>query len=121
MAPQKKTTEHVITSTTFQREFRSIAQKIHAGESHYVIKISGLPVMAVIPIEEYKELVKERDERDKETDNRDENLRQFGDAARRMGEQIAKLGLSDEELEAQIEAGRKKYHRAKKSHEQAPE
>jgi len=115
--------EHVINSTTFQRGFRSIAQKVHAGENHYVIKVSGIEVGAFIPMDEYKEFMKERDEREWEAQAREERLQQFEDAAQRMGKRLAALGFSDEELEAQIEAGRKRYHRShrsKKAHDQGP-
>jgi len=97
---RRKSSEEVINSTTFQRDFRNIAQKVHSGEAHYIVKISGLPVMAVIPIEEYKELIQEREDQDEE---RERKTREFYELVRPFGEELERRGISEEDLMAQLE------------------
>ena len=95
--------EQVITSTTFQRNFRNIAQKVHAGESRYVVKTNGLEVGAFIPMDEYKELMKEREEHDQEEQERHERVKEFERIARKFGAAVEKSGLTEDELMAELE------------------
>jgi len=45
----------------------------------------------------------------------EERLRQFRESARRVGEKIEALGMTEEELDAQVTAARAEFHRSKKS------
>jgi prevent-host-death family protein len=100
---QRKSMEEVITSTTFQRDFRRIVQKVHAGDTNYVVTISGLPVMAVIPMDEYKEFMKEREKHEQEEREREERVKRFERLARRIGEAVEKSGMTEAELMAELE------------------
>jgi len=88
LVARKKSVEHTITSSAFQRDFRSIAQKLHAGESRYVVKISGLPVMAVLPIDEYNTLMKEHEEREQDEQEREARAKRFERAAKKIGQEF---------------------------------
>lgn len=103
MANRKKSVEQVITSTAFQRDFRAIAQKLHAGESRYVVKISGLPVMAVLPISEYEELMQKHAEYEREEQEREQQVKTFEHLARKFGEAVTKSGMTEDHMMAELE------------------
>ncbi|MHB8629674.1 MAG: hypothetical protein ACYDBJ_29285 [Aggregatilineales bacterium] len=103
----RKSMQVVINSTNFQRDFRAIAQKVNAGLNHYVVKISGLEVMAVIPIDEYKEFMKAREKAEQEEQEREKRIKRFERAARTIGEQFEEAGLTEEEVMVQLEKVKK--------------
>lgn len=96
-----------VPSTYVHRHFQELTQRVYAGQEHFVVEKEGMAVMAILSISEYDELMKEREENEK---NRAQRLKRFQEAARRIGEKIEELGLTEEELDAQIEAARQEYH-----------
>lgn len=111
MASQKSMPE-VVSATQVQRKFGDIVRQVNRGSVHFIVEREGMPVMAIISMVEYQEFMREREQHEKD---REERLRRFREAARQVGEKIEELGLTEEELDAQIEAARKEYH-AKKRH-----
>lgn len=106
----RKSTQSVVPATEVRRKFGDIIRRAFSGKEHVIVEKDGLPVVAIISISEYEELVEERE---KNSLQRESRLRQFDEAARTVAEQIAKTGLSDEELELQFEAARKRVHGSK--------
>jgi prevent-host-death family protein len=111
MAAQKSMPA-VVSATQVQRKFGEIVRQVNRGSVHFIVEREGLPVMAIISMAEYQEFLREREQHEKD---RDERLQRFREAARQVGEKIEELGLTEEELDAQIEAARKEYY-SKKRH-----
>jgi hypothetical protein len=110
MATQKSNPA-VVSATQVQRKFGDIVRRINRENVHFIVEKEGLAVMAIIPMTEYQEFIKEREEHEK---GRKERLQRFREAARRVGEKIEELGLTEEELDAQVEIARKEYHSQKR-------
>lgn len=72
-----------------------------------MVEKEGLPIMAILPITEYQLFLKIRAATDK---TREERLTQFRAAARRVGEKIDERGLTEVDLEAQLDAARQELH-----------
>lgn len=64
-----------VPATTARREFGDLIKRAFSGEEHFIIEKDGLPVVAIISMAEYKELMHERER------NR-ERVRKFEAAAR---------------------------------------
>ncbi len=103
----QKSMPAVVSATQVQRKFGEIVRQVNRGSVHFIVEREGLPVMAIISMAEYQEFLREREQHEKD---RDERLQRFREAARQVGEKIEELGLTEEELDAQIEAARKEYH-----------
>lgn len=89
-----------IPATKIHRNFADVIRRTHSGREHFIVEKDGLPVVAIISMQDYERLVQEREqaERDKQ-----ERVKQFREAARAIGEEVAKSGLSEEELMAHLE------------------
>ena len=53
--PKKPTT---ISATQLLYERRQILSRVYKGKEHFVVEKSGLPVAAIIPVEDYEQLEK---------------------------------------------------------------
>lgn len=102
----RKSTQSIVPATEVRRKFGDVIRRAFSGKEHVIVEKDGLPVVAIISIAEYQELMEEREN----NIQREARLRQFDEAARSTAEAIAKTGLSDEELETQFEAARKRFH-----------
>jgi prevent-host-death family protein len=45
-----------ITSTTLQREVGIVTRRVYADKEHIIVERDGLPVVAIIPADEYRML-----------------------------------------------------------------
>ena len=96
-----------IAATQVQRKFGEVVRRVYAGHEHFVVEKDGLPVMAIISMQEYADFMKEREQQQQEQETR---LKQFEAAARALGAAVEGSGLSEEEVMAQVEAARERVH-----------
>jgi prevent-host-death family protein len=96
-----------VRSTDVQRNFRDVVNRAGSGREHIIVERDGLPVIAIISMAEYEALIKEREQREEEVEHR---LKRFEQAARSIGEEMARQGLSEEDVEAQVEKTRQRLY-----------
>ena len=82
--------------TDVQRNFREVVNRAGSGHEHIIVERDGLPVIVMISVAEYQLLMREREQRE-------ERLKKFEASARRIGQEFERLGLSEEEVMAQLE------------------
>ena len=100
-----QTSESVtIPATTAHRQFGDLIKRAFSGKEHFIVEKDGLPVVAIISMTEYEELMQERE-------RREQRLKQFRTSARAIGEEIERIGLSEEEALAQLEQTREQTYR----------
>ena len=89
-----------VPATEVHRNFSDLIRRAFSGREHFIVEKDGLPVVAIISMQEYEKLIKEHEqyEHDKE-----ERLKQFREAARAIGTEVANSGLSEDELMAKLE------------------
>jgi prevent-host-death family protein len=85
-----------LRSTDVQRNFREVVNRAGSGNEHIIVERDGLPVIVMISLAEYRLLMRERE-------LRAERLKKFEAAARRAGQEFDRLGLSEEDMMAQLE------------------
>lgn len=99
---REKSTPVTIPATQAHRHFGDLIRRVFSGKEHFVVEKDGLPVAAIISMDEYEKLT---DEQEKQA-----RLKQFQEAARSIGEEIERLGLTEEELMAKVEETRQHLH-----------
>ena len=100
-----RTSESVtIPATTAHRQFGDLIKRAFSGKEHFIVEKDGLPVVAIISVAEYEELMLERE-------HREHRLKQFRASTRAIGEEIECLGLSEEDALAQLERSREQTYR----------
>jgi hypothetical protein len=87
-----------------------LSYRVFSGQEHFVVKKEGMPIMAILSIAEYQELMKEHEELDR---IREERVKNFQRIARRVGENVEKLGLTEEEFNDFIDVARQELHEEK--------
>lgn len=92
----EKTQRVTLRSTDVQRNFRDVVNRAGSGHEHIVVERDGLPVIVMLSVAEYQLLMHERE-------LRAERLKKFEAAARHAGQEFERLGLSEEEVLAQLE------------------
>jgi prevent-host-death family protein len=92
----EKPKQVTLRSTDVQRNFRDVVNRAGSGHEHIIVERDGLPVIVMISLAEYKLLMRERE-------LSAERLKKFEAAARRAGQEFERLGLSEEEVMAQLE------------------
>lgn len=95
-----------IPATTAHRQFGDLIRRIFSGREHFIVEKDGLPVAAIISMEEYEEMIRERE-------RREQRLKRFEELARQIGEEIETQNLSEEELDARIEAVRQHLYQGR--------
>jgi prevent-host-death family protein len=96
-----------IPATVAHRKFGDLIKRAFSGKEHFIVEKEGLPVVAIISMAEYDELMREREQHEQDKQRR---LKQFREAARAIGEEVAKTGLSEEEIMGQFEEVRQRLH-----------
>lgn len=92
MLKDHTTSKRIITVTELRRNFNVIVRRIHQKREHTVIESKGAPVAVILSVEEYEKLV-----------SRQNAKAAFRDFARNLGKEVEKLGLTEEELLADLE------------------
>jgi prevent-host-death family protein len=93
----------IIPATKAHRNFGDLVRRAFSGREHFIVEKDGLPVVAIISMTEYQELMKERE-------RREERLKRFQQLARRVGEEVEAKGLTEADVEAVIEETREQLH-----------
>jgi prevent-host-death family protein len=88
-----------VPASFVHRKFSEMIRRVYSGEEHFIIERDGLPVAVLFSMEEYKELMRDREERE-------ERVKRFQEAARAIGEAFERRGLTEEEVLAELEETR---------------
>jgi prevent-host-death family protein len=112
MASRKKPVQVPISSTNAQRQFGAVLRRVHSGEEHIVVEQNGLPLAVMISVNEYEELMKERERREAREKRAEELSRKFGEEAVRRG--ITEDQLLENLQETKTEVYREKYGKSSK-------
>jgi prevent-host-death family protein len=105
MAAHRKSTPTKVPATDVHRNFGDLVRRTYSGQEHFIVERDGLPVVAIISMAEYEELMQERE-------RREERLRKFEQSARAIGEEIERQGLTEEEVMAKLEEAKEEVYQA---------
>lgn len=87
MKPEKSVQVRV-RSTDLQRKFRDVINRAGSGREHIIVERDGLPVIAMISMAEYDQLMRERELR----------IKRFNDAARALNKEANEHGVTEEQI-----------------------
>jgi prevent-host-death family protein len=96
MMASSKSNAVVIPATQAHRNFGDLIKRAFSGREHFIVEKDGLPVVVIISMAEYESLMQQKEARE-------ERLKQFEHAARAIGGEIEARGLSEEEIETQVD------------------
>lgn len=99
----RHSTPVTVPATTAHRQFGDLLRRAFSGKEHFLVEKDGLPVIAILSISEYEELMQERE-------RREARLKKFQEAARAIGEELERQGLSEEDALAQLEETREQVY-----------
>lgn len=85
-----------IPATQAHRQFGELVRRTFSGKEHFIVEKDGLPVVAILSIAEYEELMEERERREK-------RLQRFRQHARNLGQAYERQGLMEDEVLADLE------------------
>jgi len=97
MASQIRQT--VVRVTELHRRLGQIIRRVVLSNEHFVIEKGGLPVVVLLSMSEYEQLIKDR------------KLAEFERFARALGEEAERQGLTEEQLMAELEEDKKATYR----------
>lgn len=100
----QRSTPVAIPATTAHRQFGDLLRRAFSGKEHFIVEKDGLPVVAILSMSEYEELMQERE-------RHQERLKRFREAARAIGEAYEQHGLSEDEVLAELEKTRDQVYR----------
>jgi prevent-host-death family protein len=103
----RKSMPVTISATDVHRKFGDLVRRVFSGREHFIVEKEGLPVVAILSIPEYQELMREREQNQQDKERR---LKQFEEAAKAIGEEIDKEGLSEEEVMEKVDQVRQRIH-----------
>jgi len=92
-----------LRSTEVQRNFRAVVNRAGSGHEHIIVERDGLPVIVMLSVAEYTQLMRERE-------RRVERLKQFEEIARQIGEEVERRGLSEEQIFSLLEETRQEVY-----------
>jgi prevent-host-death family protein len=107
MASRKQSTPVTLPATKVRRNFGDVIQRTYSGDEHFIVERDGLPVVAIISMAEYQELLQARGQHEREKEQR---LQQFDRLSRKMGQRVQQMGLSEEDADALIEDTRQQLY-----------
>ena len=93
-----------IRATDVHRNFGDLIRRAFSGQEHFIVEKDGLPVVAIISMAEYQELLEERE-------RREERLKKFREASRTIGEAVERQGLTEEDAMKQLEEAKRETYR----------
>src|SRR5689334_9983288 len=91
MSARKKPMQVHISSTNAQRQFGEVLRRAHSGEEHIVVEQNGFSLVVMMSINEYDDLMKERE-------MREEREQRAAELSRKFGEEAKRRGISEEQL-----------------------
>lgn len=93
MAVRDDPIETVMNVTDTKQQFSSVVNRVARGGERVIVEKSGLPAVAIIPVEDYQRFKAAEDEKRMTRERFFARLAQLGDAFD---------GISDEELEDEV-------------------
>lgn len=96
----RKSMPVTIPATDVHRKFSELIRRAFSGGEHFIVEKEGLPVVVIMSMVEYQELMQERERNEEDKQRR---LKQFQEAARAIGEAVEQSGLSEEEIMEHLE------------------
>jgi len=105
----QKSNPVTIPATTAHRNFADLIKRAFSGKEHFIVEKDGLPVVAILSMKEYEELMREHEQHEQE---RQARLKQFREATRAIGEEIEKSGMTEDEVMAALEETKHKVYEA---------
>jgi prevent-host-death family protein len=91
MALRQPSTPVTIPATQAHRSFGDLIRRAFLGREHFIVEKDGLPVVVIMSVAEYEEVMRNR------------RAEEFKRLAREIGEEVERLGLTEEGLEAKVE------------------
>jgi phytoene/squalene synthetase len=79
-------------------------RRVYGGKEHFIVEKDGLPVMAMISVQEYEQLLEAWEQQQA----RESRLKEFERIARQFGEELERQGISEEDLDARVDAVRQR-------------
>ncbi|MCC7451158.1 MAG: type II toxin-antitoxin system Phd/YefM family antitoxin [Anaerolineae bacterium] len=103
MAAQKSVPV-TIPATMAHRNFGELIKRAFSGKEYFIVEKDGLPVVAILSIQEYEALVQTQEQA------KQARLKQFREASRAIGEEIEKTGMIEEEIMAKVDKVRQRLY-----------
>jgi prevent-host-death family protein len=100
---QSKSTPVTIPATTAHRKFGDLIRRVFNGKEHFIVEKDGLPVAAIISMEQYR-VMEQRTER---------ALAEFEQLARKIGKEAQEQGLTEEQLMTELKEDRRAIFKEK--------
>ena len=89
----------VISATEARRTFGQVIRRVYSTDQHLIVEKDGLPVLAILSINDYKDLMRER------------GLRAFDEFSQAFGQEVQRRGLSEGELVQTVEESKEEVYR----------
>ena len=89
----------VISATEARRSFGQVIRRVYNTDQHLIVEKDGLPVLVILSINAYEDLMRER------------GLRAFNEFSRAFSQEVEQRDLSEEELIQAIEESKEKVYR----------
>jgi PHD/YefM family antitoxin component YafN of YafNO toxin-antitoxin module len=86
-----------------------VINRAGSGKEHIIVERDGLPVIAMISMAEYDQLMREHEERRE----RQRRIERFTEAARAFGKEAEERGITEEQLLEDLDKTREKLFREK--------
>jgi prevent-host-death family protein len=102
-----RSTPTTIPATKAHRQFADLIKRTYAGSEHFIVERDGLPVVAIISMTEYEELMAERAHY---KSDKQEKLRRFQHHARAIGRVAEESDLSEEQLMAELDEDKQEVY-----------
>jgi prevent-host-death family protein len=97
--PSQKSAPVTVPATVAHRQFGDLVRRAFSGKEHFIVEKDGLPVVAILSMAEYEDLMQERERREK-------RLKHFRQLARDIGQEYERRGLTEDEVLAELEKTR---------------
>ena len=91
MLQQHVRAQSTISATDVRRNFGAVVRRLRTTNEHTIIQSSGAPVAVLLSVAEYERLLSQK------------QLAAFTGFARELGKEVEEIGLSEEELVADLE------------------
>jgi PHD/YefM family antitoxin component YafN of YafNO toxin-antitoxin module len=109
----KLSTPITIPESEVHEHFAELIQRADANQEHFIVEKDGLPVIAMLPMQDYAALMQELEvyRQQKEEAEKEARVRRFRENARAIGAEFERLGITEEEALEQLEQVRKERRR----------
>lgn len=95
----RRPTQKVISATEARRSFGQVIKRVYCRDEHLIVEKDGLPVMAILSITDYEDLMRET------------RLRAFEEFSRALGRDVEAHGVSEDELIQAVEESKEAVYK----------